>query len=132
MSRNNKDRRNKPKNNQHWKNNNSKKYRITHALSQWQPDCPICGKTVRNLNIAIEEKTSKQPAHFECVMQKIAEEVHLGPQERLHYLGSGCFGVVKLEEGKGLSSFTIIKRIPYEEHDNKADWRKKIFQYVNN
>jgi hypothetical protein len=99
--------------------------------NSWQPDCPVCGKAVRNINIAIEEKKSKQPAHFECIMRILGEEIALGPRERLHYLGSGCFGVVKLEEGKGLSSYSIVKRIQYEDSDNKADWRKKIFQHVN-
>ena len=97
----------------------------------WQPDCPLCGKSIRNINIAIEEQKSKQPAHFECIMRDLTKEVTLGPQERLHYLGSGCFGIVKLQEGKGLSSYSIVRRIQYEDRDNKADWRKNIFKHVN-
>ncbi len=90
------------------------------------PNCPVCGMSVKNLNIAIEEKKSHEPAHFECIMRELATEVQLTPQERLHYLGSGCFGIVQFEEGKGLSSFSIKRKIQYEDANNKADWRKKI------
>lgn len=113
------------------KRQNSRPNRRPRPENRWQPDCPLCGKPIRNIHIAIEEKKSKQPAHFECIMRDISNEIKLGPQERLHYLGSGCFGIVKLKEGKGLSSYSIIKRFQYEDSDNKADWRKKIFQHVN-
>lgn len=108
-----------------------KKYNKPRKENTWQPDCPLCGKPVRNINIAIEEKKSKQPAHFECIMRDLSREIQLGPHERLHYLGSGCFGVVKLEEGKGLSDYSIVRRIQYEDNDKKAEWRKQIFQHVN-
>ncbi len=112
----------------------SKKHRYPNKppkQNTWQPNCPICNKPVKNINIAIEEKVSKKPAHFECVIRNLSTEVKLGPHERLHYLGSGCFGIVKFEEGKGLSSYTIIRRIQYEDNDQKAEWRKGISQDVN-
>jgi hypothetical protein len=90
------------------------------------PDCPVCGKSVRNLNIAIEEKSTRAPAHFECILRELGKEIQLQPKERLHYLGSGCFGVLQFEEGKGLASFSIKRRIQYEDSSNRADWRKNI------
>jgi hypothetical protein len=90
------------------------------------PNCPLCGRSVRNLNIAIEDKTSHEPAHFECIIKHIAESTQLGQNERIHYLGSGCFGIIKYEEGKGLASFSVKKRIQYEDTIKKPDWRKKL------
>ena len=90
------------------------------------PDCPICGKIVRNLNIAIEEKNSHEPAHFECVMRQLSAEIDLKPQEKLHYLGSGYFGIIQLKEGKGLSSYSIKEKFQYEDVSKKSDWRKKM------
>lgn len=107
----------------HYGRNRKKTYR---ELPKESPNCPLCGKAVRNLNIAIEEKTSHEPAHFECIMKEISTEIKLGPRERLHYLGAGCFGIVELEEGKGLSSFSIKQRIQYEDKMKKPDWRKKL------
>ena len=108
------------------KNHSRNKKKNYQKQPEEYPNCPICGKAVRNLNIAIEEKKSHEPAHFECIMKELSLEIKLGPQERLHYLGSGCFGIVKLEQGKGLSSFTITQRIQYEDKIKKPSWRKKL------
>jgi hypothetical protein len=87
------------------------------------PDCPMCGKPVTDISSALAEKASKAPAHFDCVLNALVESEKPGAQERLVYLGSGCFAVV---EGNPQTpqKFTIVRKIQYEERDSKPDWRK--------
>lgn len=89
------------------------------------PDCPLCGKPIADVSSALAEKASKAPAHFDCVLASLAEAESPGPQQRLVYLGSGCFALV---EGNPQTpqKFTIVRKIQYEERDSKPDWRKDL------
>ena len=62
--------------------------------------------------------------HFDCIIKELTEKERLGPNERISYIGKGCFGVVTMK--KGYKSFTVERRIQYETGDKKADWRKSL------
>jgi len=93
------------------------------------PDCPVCGKPVRELASALTHRVSHQPAHFDCIVRELRESTEIAPQEKLCYLGAGCFGVLEFRPPGGPSKFVIKKRIQYEEKEIPHEW-KKILQIV--
>jgi hypothetical protein len=90
------------------------------------PDCPICGKQVRELSSALTHKITQQPAHFDCVFRELREANPLSPQEKLCYLGGGCFGILEFRPTGGPAGFVIKRRIQYEEKDPPQLWKKPL------
>jgi hypothetical protein len=90
------------------------------------PDCPICGKQVRELSSALTHRITLQPAHFDCVFRELREANPLSAQEKLCYLGGGCFGVLEFRPNGGPTGFVIKKRIQYEEKDPPQAWKKPL------
>jgi len=85
------------------------------------PDCPVCGKPIRDVSAAMTDPSGDKPAHFDCVVKILSEKETLGNQEKVIYLGSGQFGVVKILNNR---KFEIVKKIPYEENqDARSEWR---------
>ncbi len=76
--------------------------------------CSICSKPIEFISEAISEPDGSY-SHFDCVMQKIREQEHVGEGEKLSYIGHGAFAVfVKDEEGK----YVIKTRIQYESKES--------------
>ncbi len=90
------------------------------------PDCPVCGKPVRELASALTHRVSRQPAHFDCVVRELRESNEIAPQEKLCYLGDGCFGILEFKAPGGPSRFVIKRRIQYEEKEAPQDWKKPL------
>jgi hypothetical protein len=90
------------------------------------PDCPVCGKPVRELASALTHRVSRQPAHFDCVVKELRESNEIAPQEKLCYLGGGCFGILEFRPPGGPSRFVIKRRIQYEEKETPQDWKKPL------
>lgn len=88
--------------------------------------CPLCGKPVYDLSTAVSADREKpMPAHFDCVIERVAAAENLGPNEKLVYLGSGSFGVVEFKD-KGETAFTVKRRVQWEKEGDKQDWRKSL------
>jgi hypothetical protein len=97
-----------------------------------QPACPLCGKTVFDLSTALAaNRETGEPAHFDCVLERVTSAETLGPGERLVYLGSGAFGVVESKD-KGESAFIVKRRIQWEKEGDKKDWRKALSSRITN
>jgi hypothetical protein len=90
------------------------------------PDCPICGKPVKDLASALTHRLDARPAHFDCVMQEIRDTNEIAPQEKVCYLGGGTFGIIELRPPGGPTRFVIRKRIQYEEKEKPQDWKKQL------
>jgi len=90
------------------------------------PDCPVCGKPVRELASALTHRVSRVPAHFDCVVRELRDSNEMNPQEKLCYLGGGTFGILEFRPSGGPSRFVIKKRIPYEEKEAPQDWKKPL------
>lgn len=90
------------------------------------PDCPVCGKPVRELPSALTHRPTGSPAHFECILKELRDANELAPQEKLCYLGGGAFGILQFRQAGGTTRFTIRKRIPYEEKDTPQEWKKSL------
>jgi hypothetical protein len=101
------------------------------------PDCPWCGKPIRDLASAMADKDSGEPVHFDCVAARIAQSEILEKGDAVIYIGGGRFGVVhfggaenqsRSEDGK---SFTIKKIIEWENKDNRAEWRSTVSDHYS-
>lgn len=90
------------------------------------PDCPVCGKPVRELSSALTHRVSRQPAHFDCIVKELRESNEISPDEKLCYLGGGCFGILEFRPPGGPSRFVIKRRIQYEEKETPQDWKKPL------
>jgi len=82
------------------------------------PDCPMCGKQVRELASALTHRVSRQPAHFDCVVRELRESNAVAPQEKICYLGGGSFGILEFSAAAGSPRFVIKKRIQYRRKRN--------------
>jgi hypothetical protein len=90
------------------------------------PDCPVCGKQVRELASALTHRVARQPAHFDCIMRELRDSNEVAPQERICYLGGGTFGILEFQPPGGPTRFVIRKRIPYEEKETPQEWKKPL------
>jgi len=98
-------------------------------LPEWETPCPLCGEPIKDIASAITERTSGNPAHFDCVMKKIAEEEEVQEDEKICYLGNGSFGIIQKRNSKQMNFF-IRKRIQYEEKDSATSqtWRRNYIR----
>ncbi len=90
------------------------------------PDCPICGKQVRDLPSALTHRVTRQPAHFDCIVQELRDTNEIAPQEKICYLGGGSFGILEFRASGGPGHFVIKKRIQYEEKEAQQEWKKPL------
>jgi hypothetical protein len=100
------------------------------------PDCPWCGKPIRDFASAIADRDTGLPVHFDCVAAKIAGEERLEKGDAVTYIGGGRFGVVRFGsggQGKGGDGkiFKIKKIIEWENKDNRAEWRSTISDHYS-
>jgi hypothetical protein len=96
------------------------------------PVCPICSKPVYDLSTALSaSRESGEPAHFDCVLERVIASETLVSGEKLVYLGSGSFGVVEFQD-KNESAFAVKRRIQWEKEGEKKDWRKGISSRISN
>jgi hypothetical protein len=96
------------------------------------PTCPLCGKPVYDLSTALgASREQPEPAHFDCVIERVAASENLAAGEKLVYLGSGSFGVVQFKD-KSESVFTVLRRVQWEKEGEKKDWRKGLSSRITN
>ena len=96
------------------------------------PLCPICGKAVYDLSTAIAaSREAGDPAHFDCILERVTASESLAPGEKLVYLGSGSFAVVEFKD-KSEGAFSVKRRIQWEKEGEKKEWRKGISTRVTN
>jgi hypothetical protein len=90
------------------------------------PLCPLCGKPVYDLSTALTAgREAPEPAHFDCVLDRVIASETLTAGEKIVYLGSGSFGVVVFKD-KNESSFSVVRRVQWEKEGEKKDWRKVL------
>jgi hypothetical protein len=89
-------------------------------------DCPLCGKPIKDLSAAVTDKASGNPAHFDCILEKVAAGEIRGKGDFVSYLGGGRFGVVHYANPHNAKGFKIKKIIEWEDKENRADWRQAI------
>ncbi|MDR0878634.1 MAG: hypothetical protein LBN21_11320, partial [Treponema sp.] len=61
------------------------------------PDCPYCGKPIKDISAAVADKSSGAPVHFDCVIARISEGEPLEAGDTVSYIGGGRFGVIHFD-----------------------------------
>jgi hypothetical protein len=79
----------------------------------------------------LTDKASGNPAHFDCVLGKIADNEIREKGDVISYLGGGRFGVVHYGNPHDVKGFKIKKIIEWEDKENRADWRKTIADHFS-
>ena len=103
------------------------------------PDCPWCGKPIRDLSQAITDKDTGVPVHFDCVAARIGEGERLEKGDTISYIGGGRFGIVCFggensqdrNTASGRHDFKIKKIIEWENKDKRAEWRSVICDHYS-
>lgn len=123
------------------------------------PNCPWCGKPIRDISSAIADKDSGVPVHFDCVLSRIAFGEKLDEGDSVSYIGGGRFGVIcfaaaasraKETQAGGRQEperksamqeilrpapvgrdFIVKKIIEWENKDARADWRSVICDHYS-
>ena len=107
------------------------------------PDCPWCGKPIRDLSQAIADRDTGVPVHFECVAARIAEGEQLEKGDTVSYIGGGRFGIVcfsgetSARDAQDRHSsperhdFKIKKIIEWENKEQRAEWRSVICDHYS-
>lgn len=88
--------------------------------------CVICGQLIQEMSSAIGFGPEAGPAHFDCVLKNLESKETLQPDERISYLGTGVFGVIKPVTGTEGVNFQILRKIQVESKDVYPEWRKEI------
>jgi hypothetical protein len=94
-------------------------------------DCPYCGKPVRDLAVALSDRGSNAPAHFECIASCVAENETLEKGDSITYIGGGRFGVVHFNNQRDKPPFKIVKIFEWENKENRAEWRKSVSDHYS-
>ncbi|MDR3019422.1 MAG: hypothetical protein LBU66_00795 [Treponema sp.] len=94
-------------------------------------NCKWCGKPITEINIALSDKETELPVHFECVIARITQMEQLETNESICYLGGGRFGVVHDCNPQDMKNFTIKRIHEWEEKENIKEWRRPICEYYS-
>ena len=107
------------------------------------PDCLWCGKPIRDISLAIADKDTGVPVHFECVAARIAATEKLEKGDTITYIGGGRFGIVCFGDSDyprdsqdrgaapGNRDFRIKKIIEWEDKEKRAEWRSLISEHYS-
>jgi hypothetical protein len=95
------------------------------------PDCPYCGKPIKDIASAIADKNNGAPVHFDCIITRIGEGEILEQGDAVAYIGGGRFGVVHFSNPQDNRNFTIKKILEWENKENRAEWRDTISDHYS-
>ena len=95
------------------------------------PDCPWCGKPIKDITTALSDKMTGKPVHFDCVISKIAEMEQVDSKDSVCYIGGGRFGIIHYNNPPDMRDFTIKKTIEWEIKEKDNEWRKPLSEYYS-
>ena len=95
------------------------------------PDCPYCGKAIKDMALAISDKNSGAAIHFDCVIARISQSEKLEPGDTISYIGGGRFGIINQRNPANPQSFLIKKIFEWEIKENRAEWRQTISDHFS-
>jgi hypothetical protein len=88
-----------------------------------QLECAFCGKPIKDIALALVEKSSGNAIHFDCVILKITKNERLEKGDVVNYIGGGRFCIVHFDSPHDHRKFKIKKIFEFEEKDARAEWR---------
>jgi hypothetical protein len=95
------------------------------------PDCPYCGKPIKDLSIALTDRNTSEAVHFDCALKRLAENETLGQGDTVTYIGGGRFGVVHFANPSAPRNFTIKKIFEWEDKENRSEWRRSLADHYS-
>jgi hypothetical protein len=95
------------------------------------PDCPWCGKQIKDITTALTDKDTGLPVHFDCVLARISEAETLEANDSVCYIGGGRFGIVHYNNPPDTKDFVIKKVYEWELKDSNNEWRRPISEYFS-
>ena len=95
------------------------------------PDCPYCGKPIRDIVSAMADRGTNAAVHFDCILARVAEGEILEKGDVIAYIGGGRFGVVHFNNPGEMKKFTIKKVFEWENKDNRAEWRTIVSDHFS-
>jgi hypothetical protein len=94
-------------------------------------DCSWCGKPIRDMSTALQDRATGGAVHFDCVLERIAEGETFEAGDTLAYIGGGRFGIVHLDNPQNARNFRITKILEWEDKEHRAEWRKTISDHYS-
>lgn len=88
--------------------------------------CAKCGQQIMDVAMAMADKKTGEPVHFDCVLDEIKSGEKLSENDRLTYIGQGKFAVLHFDNIRDLRHFKIIKTIEWEPRDSVYEWRSEM------
>jgi hypothetical protein len=95
------------------------------------PECPWCGKPIKDIAAALTDKQTGQPIHFDCIIARITEMERPEKGDTVTYIGGGRFGIVRFQNPQDPKKFVIKKILEWEDKDNRAEWRKTVADHFS-
>jgi len=101
------------------------------------PQCPYCGKPIRDLAFALTDRASGEAVHFDCMAARVGERERPDKGESVVYLGGGRFGIVRfgvLVEKRGggqKRGFSIKRIIEMEDRGERPAWRGEVADHFS-
>ncbi|MCL2880191.1 MAG: hypothetical protein FWF29_08110 [Treponema sp.] len=95
------------------------------------PECPYCGKPIKDMSLAIADKNTGQAVHFDCIISRLSQGENLESGEVISYIGGGRFGIIHYANPSNPQVFTIKKIFEWENKENRAEWRQIISDHFS-
>jgi hypothetical protein len=95
------------------------------------PDCPYCGKPIKDLSLAFSDRNSDEVIHFDCMIDRISKGETLEQGDTVCYIGGGRFGVVHFGNPSKPQDFRIKRIYEWENKENRAEWRQVISDHFS-
>jgi hypothetical protein len=95
------------------------------------PDCPWCGKPIKDISSAVSDKNTGEAVHFDCVIARLGEGEPLENGDAICYIGGGRFGVVHFSGAQNNKDFKIKKIFEWENKDDRSEWRRSISDHFS-
>lgn len=89
--------------------------------------CHICNEIIEDVTSAISYPGEVEPSHFDCVIKRLRENEAIKEDEKIIYLGSNTFAVVK-ESEYNKREFNIVRKLEIGRPEDREEWRYKMRQ----
>ena len=89
------------------------------------PPCSICGEPIQDITSALARPNDGTPAHFDCALKLVSEELKPVEGEQVIYLGKGSFAVVE-KQAYQQRNLKITRRKDWENIEEKSEWRQEL------
>ena len=90
------------------------------------PECPCCGKPIRDIASALSDRGTGEAVHFDCIISRISQEEVLDKGDFVSYIGGGRFGIVRFNNPGDGKKFTIKKILEWENKEDRPEWRSSV------